>query len=87
MRYQYATNCTSADADSIQAMVEESHEISWRACWKNVDRREVHEMLGYTGSLTLEKDWAVPKPRRSQFRGRRCIFIEWSAIEYIFVEA
>lgn len=88
--FTFVTTCVDSDARSVELMLKKAKDISWTTLWRYVDRTEVHEMLGYDvldrrGGLTLESDVNVPKPAKSMYRGKPCVFVTWSAIEHIFV--
>ena len=76
MKYQFITNC-------IQA----SYEITYKTFCKYVDWKEISKLLGYAlhpkQGLMLKNDWAVSY-HKSQYMGKPCYFVCWSAIEYIF---
>lgn len=71
-------------------MLDSSREITRRTFLKYVDRDSMREMelgLGYVAhhkqGLTMAADWAVSY-HKGRYKGRRCIFFQWSAIEHIF---
>jgi len=53
-----------------------------------VDRKEVEQMLGYDkikDVLKIDEDYSVSF-HRSKFKGKRCYYVRWSGIEFIFVK-
>lgn len=92
MRYQYATNCTESTYEAIHAMLDTGRDISRRTFLKYVDRDSLAELannLGYSAhprqGLTMAGDWHVSY-HRGKYRGRPCVYLCWSAIEYIFTQ-
>lgn len=92
MTYEYLTSCVDSTADAINAMVVRAIDVTYRTmllrCPGLLDWAESvgYERDGRSGGLTLERDWAVSF-HRSKYRGKRCYYVRWSAIEHIFVEA
>jgi len=90
--YNYVGCCVDLNGDDISDMVDEADQISWKEFYKYVDREDVEELFhgyGYDWSkrpkgLSLEKDWAV-RTFRSKYKGKPCVYIQHSAIEYVFV--
>lgn len=87
---QYVTNCTSAYGPHVTAMCDAAREISRRTFLKHVDRSSLAELslhLGYAAhprqGLTMAGDYHV-RYAKSRYRGRPCVFLTWSAIEYVF---
>lgn len=84
--FTFETDCVHSDGESISAMVDASRDITARTFGRYVSIREVNQRLGYTGTgLTVSKDWAVSFSK-SRYRGKRCVYVTWSAIEFIWVE-
>lgn len=87
----FVCDCVSCgDGRAIQDMVDRSRQITRRTFLRHVDREEMRRiegMLSYaTGSergLHMANDWAVSY-HKSRFRGRPCVYFDWSAIEHIF---
>jgi hypothetical protein len=88
--YRYLTNCIGANGRDICDMKDRAVEVSYRtarsyceglidwACSVGYSRRR-------SQGLALRDDWHVGY-YRSVFRGRRCYYVKWSAIEYIWVK-
>jgi len=84
MKYQFITDCVSSCAKDIHDMTDNAREITYETFRRYVDTRELEEMLGYKGSgLKIKNDWAVSF-YRSKYRGKTCVYILWSSIEYIY---
>lgn len=88
----FLTDCVSSnDGAAIQAMVDEAVDITYGTARKHLGDAltKLELRLGYDtgrmrGGLRMRKDWAVGYAR-SYYQGRECIYVRWSAIEYIFV--
>ena len=89
MTYQYETNCVNSTAKLINDMLDVGKEINHRTFFKYVDWKYVSSMLGYAlhpkQGLMLSQDCLVTYGK-SVYNGRKCYYIQWSAIEYIWVE-
>lgn len=88
----YLTNCVDSTAEAIGDMLDSSREITRRTFLKYVDRdnmRETELALGYVAhpsqGLTMAGDFHVCY-HKGRYRGQRCIFFVWSAIEHIFTQ-
>ena len=77
-----------ATADELHEMTGQGREISYATFIKHADVSEFIEQHGYARNckkgLTLQKDWAV-RFHRSKFKGQVCYYMDWSAIEHIFL--
>lgn len=84
--YVYVTNCVQAAGHDIQAMVDDSRDITRRTFLRYVDKASLAELerdLGYGSWLHMASDWHVSYSR-SRYRGRPCVYFTQSAIEYVF---
>lgn len=87
--YVYDTCCVDSDGDSIVDMVDTAREVSYNLIKKHCEGLRAWEAErsyrkdGHKG-LTLRNDYAA-RFYKSKFRGRPCYFIQWSAIEYVWV--
>lgn len=88
----FVTTCVNSTREAITPMVDQEADITRATFLKHVDREELQEIeqqLGYSShpkqGLTMAGDFHVSY-HRSTFRGRRCYFFRWSAIEHVFVE-
>ncbi|MDD4181973.1 MAG: hypothetical protein PHE87_10100 [Victivallaceae bacterium] len=89
MKKHYLTNCVSSDANSISNMIDGSREIGYRSFIQQVSLEHLLAVLpGYhinrSQGLTLRDDWHV-RYYRSIYRGKPCVYLCHSAIEYVFV--
>jgi len=87
--YHYHTNCISARGNDISDMVDSSREIGYNTFIKNVDIEEIKEAFPQydwdrRGGLKLKDDWAV-RYYKGIYRGQPCVYIDHSAIEYVFI--
>jgi hypothetical protein len=84
MKYKFVTNCVASTCEAITSMVDAARPIQYETFRRYVDIKELEETLGYAGSpLRIKDDYAVTF-YRSKYRGRSCVYVNWSAIEYIF---
>ena len=85
----YLTDCVSSDANSINAMIDNAREIAYRTFIRHVSLEHLLAIFpGYylnsRQGLTLKKDWYVTY-HSSIYRGKPCVYLCHSAIEYVFV--
>jgi len=78
----YITNCVSANGRDIQNMVDKARKISWKNLLTRVSLDEIREILP-DSNPRLKDDWAVSF-WKSTYRGKPVVYIDHSAIEYIF---
>ncbi len=87
-RAVYRYNCVYApDIDELNHIVDNAKPISRRTFTKRVDeaeRKMVEEMLGYSRSFTINKDWHVSYFRSRTLRGVPVYVLCHSCIEYVF---
>jgi hypothetical protein len=93
--YRYLTNCTNCwgpDNAELDYMLEHEREVTYRTFVRNCrgpDFRRWLRQHGYVGharrGMTLKRDRCV-EYGKSIFKGRKCYFIRWSAIEFIWVK-
>ncbi len=88
---RYLTNCVNSTAKLIEDMIESAIEIKWPTFRKYVDIESLKELFpDYrckrwdTGFLHIKNDYHV-RYFKSVFKGKRCIFLVWSATEFIFI--
>lgn len=87
MKYEFVTDCVHSTYEKITALVERARPITYETFRKYVDTKALSDQFGYTGSpLTLKKDYAV-RFYQSIYEGKRCVYMQHSAIEYIFCPA
>jgi hypothetical protein len=92
-QYYYALNCTDLeDGMEIQEMINLSSEVSWKEFNTHVSIEQIKFALG-------EKTYSWDKKEKglkiwqdhyvhyykSEFRGEPCYYLDYSAIEYIFL--
>ena len=91
-KYYFLTTCESASATSIQDMTDRRKEITYATAAKHISTKALQDIFpfytwgrfGDDNGLRMKDDYAVGY-YRSWYRGTRCIYIVYSAIEYIFV--
>ena len=89
--YAYETNCVSCEnGDDINAMRDVSRNVTYRTMLCHcAGLRAWAKSQGYAGhprsGLHLKHDWHVSY-HKSTWRGKRCYYLVWSGIEFIWVE-
>ena len=87
MKAQLVATCVESKGHEITAMMDKAREINRETFFRNTEWKPVAEALGYHvgpgRGLCLRGDYH-PRYYRSQWRGRRCYVMVWSAIEHIF---
>lgn len=88
--FSYLTNCVAANGADIADMVDQAVPVSLATIRRRcADFNGFLRLLGYAvgreRGLHIARDWSV-RYYRSIYRGTPCYFVDWSAIEYIFVE-
>jgi hypothetical protein len=91
-RYRFLTSCVNADGDDIIKMVDAARRITYRTFMKHAERDDVKRLPYFDayvwgpggGTLRLRTDPYVHFAR-SRYQGRRCYYVQHSAIEYVFV--
>jgi hypothetical protein len=80
----FQTTCIDSTAEIINQVVETEQEITFSTFLSFIDlsKSALNEFLGYTW-MSIDKDWAVHY-FKSFYLGKPCVFVRWSAIEYIF---
>jgi hypothetical protein len=77
------------DVDALREMIATARQITYRTFIQRADSLDVEHCLGYERDrrrgLTMRNDRHVTY-YRSKWKGRRCYFFVWSAIEHIFLE-
>jgi hypothetical protein len=87
---KYTTNCVNSSATALEAMLERAEEISFEEFAREIDTTELRRLFPHydwagstPGGLRLRDDYMV-SCWRSRFKGRPCVFVCHSCIEYIF---
>jgi len=92
----YETDCVSSDGPSINAMRDHpaerrvTYETMLKHCdglldWAHDNNYDLRSDAADSHGLTLKNDWAVSY-HKSFFQGRRCYYLVWSGIEFIWTE-
>lgn len=83
--YQFVTSCVSAKGEDIQEMIDNSRPVKWETFYNYIRPSIVQELFPTykNSSLNIEDDYAVTV-HKSKYRGKRCYYICWSAIEFVF---
>lgn len=92
MQYQFLQSCVGTprrEVPELSRMIETATDITRRTFMKhcNPSASEVFLDLGYAAhprqGLTAAGDYHISY-HRSTWKGKRCYFFRWSAIEHIF---
>ena len=90
--YRYEASCPELGerVDALNAMIEAQVETTYSAMLRNcAGMMEWADRIGYerypAQGLTLKNDWHVGY-YRSEFEGKPCYFLRWSAMEFIWVK-
>jgi len=88
---QLTTTCVDAKGEDIEEMVEEAFEMDHADfIWEigQEQQKELNETFGYAQrgerGLKLKDDYAVSF-HSSHYKGKPCVYMVHSAIEYVFV--
>jgi hypothetical protein len=84
----YIGNCVQLPGHKIQDMVDEAIEVEYEDIRKHLHQKELRLLFpGYDwetqGGLQLHNDHYV-RFCSSKYDGKNCIYIEWSAIEFVW---
>lgn len=81
----YITNCTVAKGEDIQKMCDSAKEITYQELLENITEKQIFKLFPfYKGiPLKIENDYCV-NFYKGKYKGKACVFIEHSRIEYIF---
>ena len=90
MRYEYLGNGTHLNAELLLEMGDNSEEIDYEDIRKEISQKELRILFpGYNwdnqGGLQLHNDWIVTF-HKSKYNGKKCLYIRWSAIEFVWVK-
>jgi len=93
MSYHFETDCVScpsSDANELNRMIDDARDITRATFCRHACgpcRERLEQSLGYerhpARGLTAAGDWHISY-HRSTWKGRRCYYFVWSAIEHIF---
>jgi|GEM_PF-2083100 len=88
---KYVGNCTTLPGEHVEKMVDQAKPIEYEYFLRVVSREDLKQLFpryrwhrGWDTGLRLKDDWAV-RFYSSTFKGKPCVFIDHSAIEYVFV--
>lgn len=91
-KYNYYKNCTefkNSEIDSLYSMIDNAKEITWRTLINNVSIKEIRNLFPnyewWGVGLHIKDDYSVGF-YKSKFNNKRCYYIRWSSIEYIFIK-
>ena len=80
------------DREALSDMVDNYRDVSYRTLIRHVPVALLAELFphcawgpGQPSELRLKDDWSV-RFCRSTIWGKRCYYVRWSAIEFIFME-
>lgn len=86
--FYYTTNCTIAEGEDIQAMIDSSINITYKTFMSHIDRTD----KSFLNSCWNLKNWNVLKHdycvsfHRGIYKNELCYYINHSAIEWIFLK-
>jgi hypothetical protein len=87
---EFHISCVEASAKYINAMVDNSREISYQTLLRHVGFKHLMEIFpsyeqnGAGFGLRFKDDYAVSY-YKSKYRGKPCVYVKHSAIEYVFI--
>lgn len=91
-KFEFVTSCVDVprgDVDSLHEMIDKARPIEYGTFFRHVDHGSVAALFGYERDkrqgLTLRGDWHIAY-YSSSYKGKRCVYLVHSAIEYIFQE-
>lgn len=89
-KMKLVTTCVQvpqAQVQDLHDMMEGAREVSFKTFCRHCDWQPVAQRLGYAvggeRGLRLGGDYHV-RFHRSKWRGKRCYYMVWSAIEHVF---
>ena len=82
--FNYLESCINSDADSIDAMVDQSEEITKELFFYNLEDDKEVEVCGF--DIEQIRDLYGFTFYKSVYRGEECLYMENSRIEYIFIK-
>lgn len=86
--FRYYTNCISCgDSDAINEMKDGAKQVTLSTIRRHCsDFNELVSILGYNKKFPISKDYHVSF-WKSKYKDKCCYYLEWSRIEYIFIES
>lgn len=90
--FEYHTNCVESTMESINTMKDAAGPIEYDTFYRKVNKQHwttLQKGMGY--SVGNEKGLHIKDDPHvayfsSKFEGMNCVYVTWSAVEYIFVE-
>lgn len=84
---EYNTNCVNSTAKLIDNMIDKSVEITAPELSKIIGKPliDIQMKIGYGDWMSIDDDWAV-RFYKSTYDGKNCVYILWSAIEWIYTD-
>lgn len=85
--YDFLTSCVECeDVDALSQMIEDAEQLTYRTFRKHLGPQLLvwAREKGYDRDLPLQRDWHVTY-YRSTFGSDPCLFLCWSAIEFIWI--
>lgn len=82
--YEYVTNCVHSTCKAITDMTDAARDIKYETFRRYVNIKELEKMLGYTSPILRIKDDYAVSFYRSRYKGRSCVYVTGSSIEYIY---
>lgn len=84
MVYTFTTDCIGSTGELINAMRDGAADSTLQEMRERcADFECLATRLGYDRDFPIDGDWHVSY-HRSEYNGRPCFYLVWSAIEYIF---
>ena len=83
----YLINCVSSTTEEIEEMVDQATEIEYDELLNHVTQKELDSIFPFYNelpNLSLESDYTTSF-YKSVYDGKKCVYVEHSRIEYIFV--
>jgi len=93
-KFHFEIRCVEAKGTDIEEMVDQSRTITYRTFFSHVSLDEVVSLfLGiytkhgnlYQNYFTIKRDGGVSY-FKSRYQNRRCYYLTWSAIEFVFTK-
>ena len=91
MKKRYHINCVNSTAEKIDDMIDQARDITYKTFISHIEKGELSDLFpfyvwgpGRAKGLRLKNDCAVSY-YKSKYEGQECVYINHSAIEYIFI--
>jgi len=90
--YEYYTNCVNCrDVEALHEMIEIGQVMTKRDFWAIVGKDALKELFPFykwnksDDGISMWRDWSISY-FKSYFQGKPCLYLVYSAIEYIFLD-